>query len=179
MAEERWFPARHQLPDGPRLSRLLCSGPEWQIYRLDTGNLILVARQSLADRWVGSRLLTHAILGSVAFGDVEYKTIVSGVDQRLEPVAECRAPDAKVEGLAFAQSLNATRKIDEVVPLHDAIYVERYSRFASNLDSVRRSNRRRDTGTVANWWGGNPGNFVTAPLKPSWMVGKARCGGLG
>jgi len=129
MANERWFPAKHQLPDGSRLGRLLHSGPDWHIYRLDKENSTLTARRSLADRWVESKLLPDTVLDSFTFGREEYRAIPSGSGQRLEPVAESGSPDTKADGLAFALSLRETRKIDADLPLHDAIYVERYSRL--------------------------------------------------
>ena len=129
MTNERWFPARHKLRDGSRLGRLLYSGSDWQIYRLDTANSILTTRRSLADRWVDSELLPETVLTSFSFGKKEFKTIFSGPGQRLEPVAACNSPDNKADGLSFALSLRETRKINAEVPLHDAIYVERYSRL--------------------------------------------------
>ncbi len=129
MANERWFPAKHHLPDGSNLGRLLSSGPDWQIYRLDKDNSILVARHSLADRWVESKLVPDTVLDSFTFGKEEYRAITSGSGQRLEPVAESGSPDTKADGLAFVLSMRETRKIDAEVPLHDAIYLERYSRL--------------------------------------------------
>lgn len=129
MANERWFPAKHELPDGSRLGRILHSGSDWQICRLDADNSILILRSSLADRWVESKLLPTTVLDSFSFGDEDYRTIFSGSGQRLEPVAARGSLDTKVDGLSFAISLRETRKVDAEVPLHDAIYVERYSRL--------------------------------------------------
>ena len=129
MANDRWFPAKHELPDGSRLDRLLHSGSDWQIYRLDNGNSILIVRSSLADRWVESKLLPDTVLDSLAFGKECYRAIFSGPGQRLEPVAASGSPDTKADGQSFALSLRETRKIDVEVPLQDAIYVERYSRL--------------------------------------------------
>ena len=129
MTKERWFPAKHKLPDGSRLGRLLYSGSEWQIYRLDSANSILTTRGSLADRWIDSELLPETVLASFLFGKEEFKAIFSGPEHRLEPVVAYSSPDTKADGLSFALSLRETRKIDPKVPLHDAIYVERYSRL--------------------------------------------------
>ena len=129
MANERWFPAKHQLPDVSRLGRLLSSGPDWQIYRLDKDNSILVARHCLTDRWVEAKLVPDTVLDSFTFGNEEYGVIASGAGQRLEPVIDSGSPDTKTDGLAFAVSMRETRKIDPRVPLHDAIYVERFSRL--------------------------------------------------
>ena len=129
MANERWFPAKQEVPDGSRLGRLLHSDFDWQIYRLDKENSILIVRSSLADRWVESKLLPDTVLGPFSFGKEDYMAILSGPGQRLEPVAASGSPDTKADGLSFALSLRETRKIGAEVPLHDAIYVERYSRL--------------------------------------------------
>lgn len=129
MANERWFPAKHELPDGSRLGRLLHIGSDWQIYRMDKDNSVLVVRNALADRWIESSLLPDTVFDSFSFGKEEYRTILSGPGQRLEPVAASSPPASKADGLSFAFSLRETRKIDADVPLHDAIYVERYSRL--------------------------------------------------
>lgn len=129
MAKERWFPVKYELPEGTRLGRLLHSGTDWQIYRVDQRNSTLVVRTTLADRWVESELLPDTILKTVSFGKENFKAVPSGPDQRLEPVAESVSPDSKADGLSFALSLCETRKIETTSPLHDAIYAERYSRL--------------------------------------------------
>lgn len=129
MLNDRWFPARHLLSDGTVLGRLLFTGADWQIYRLGKHRSILVARSDLAHRWVEVGLLTEALLARLAFAKEEYGVITSGPHQRVEPLAEADSPNAKVDALAFALSLRETRKIVADVPLHDAIYVERYSRL--------------------------------------------------
>ncbi|MCY3763103.1 MAG: ATP-binding protein [Gemmatimonadetes bacterium] len=129
MGEERWFPIRHQLLDGSRLGRLLHGGPEWQIYRVDQDNSLLVVRSALAERWVDLRLVPDTVLEPFPFGRMDFKAIPSGVRQRLEPVVGSSGPDSKADGLSFAVSLSETRKIEAEAPLHDAIYAERYSRL--------------------------------------------------
>lgn len=129
MADERWFPAKHVMPAGPKLGALLHCGSDWQIYRLDKENSILIVETRLADLWVDSNLLPDAVLDSLSFGRRDYRTVLSGRGRRLEPVAASASPDTKADGLSFALSLRETRKINTEVPLQDAIYVERYSRL--------------------------------------------------
>ena len=129
MAGERWFPAKHELPTGSRLGQLLHCGPDWQIYRVDTENSILIVESQLAGLWAESKLLPETVLDSFSFGRHDYRAMLSGLGRRLEPVAANGSPDTKADGLAFALSLRETRKIDTEVPLQDAIYVERYSRL--------------------------------------------------
>ena len=129
MGSERWFPVKHKLPDGSVLGRLSHSGREWQIYRVEKETWVLTAHRRLANRWVESKFVPEAVFGSLEFGKEEYSTILSGEGQRLEPVSVGRSPATKADGLSFAVSLRETRKVDPAVPLHDAIYVERYSRL--------------------------------------------------
>ena len=129
MVEERWFPVKHELPNGLRFGRLLYGGPDWQIYRLDQSSSMMVVRGALADRWVESRLLPDTVVAPVPFGITDFRALPSGLGQRLEPVAASGSPESKVDGLAFAMSLSETRKIEAEASLHDAIYVERYSRL--------------------------------------------------
>ena len=129
MPGEHWFPIKHKLPDGTRLGRLLHSGPNWQIFRIDRDKKVLIARSSLAERWIASGLLPDTVLGTFSFGDENFHSLPSGALQKLEPVEECGSPDSKAEGLWFALSLRETRKVDSESPLHDAIYAERYSRL--------------------------------------------------
>ena len=129
MAQKRWFPLQHKLPDGAALGRLMHAGFEWQIFRLKGDGRVLVARRALADRWVASQLLPDSVLQPFTFGDETFKAIALGPEQRLEPVAEGGSPQGKADGLAFALSLSETRKVDATTPMHDAIYTERFSRL--------------------------------------------------
>ena len=129
MAENRWFPLKHELPDGSRLGRLRHAGPNWQIYRVDQENSVLIAKASLCNRWFDSRLLPDTVTMALSFGKEAFKAIPSRPSQRLEPVAGTGSLESKADGLSFALSLRETRKIESEAPLHDAIYAERYSRL--------------------------------------------------
>ena len=168
MAIGRWFPTKHQLPDGSRLGRLLYSGPDWQIYRLDNESSTLTARRRLADRWVESKLLPDTVLDSLSFGREEYRAIASGSGKRLEPVTENGSPDTKADGLAFAVSLRETRKVDADVPLHDAIYVERYSRL---LPTWTVSDRSTDEELLGRWLTGGVAIPATSFRRLSSLLG--------
>lgn len=107
MANERWFPVGTGLPDRSRLGRLLSSGPNWQIYCLDMDNSILIARDSLADRWIKSTLLPDTVMPWFTFGRSEYRALASGARQRLEPVAAARAEKSALDGEALGQALGS------------------------------------------------------------------------
>ena len=55
--------------------------------------------------------------------------LASSENHVLAPVDKAKAPDNKADALAFAATLDATRQIDQDIPLHDAVYVEKYSRL--------------------------------------------------
>lgn len=129
MPKERWFPMKYELPDGTALGTLFASDGDWQIYRVDRSNKVLAATAALADRWISSGLLAESALLPFSFGKDKYVAIASGTDQQLAYVGDFTSPETKADALAFAVSLRESRRIVEDVPLHDAIYVERFSRL--------------------------------------------------
>lgn len=168
MANARWFPKSHELPDGKNLGRLINSGPDWQIYQLDKENLVLIARNRLATRWVELQLIPNTVLIPISFGQEKYVALFSGRGQRLEPIAESGSPDTKADGLSFALSLRETRKIDVEVPLHDAIYVERYSRL---LPTWSVSEGRPDEEVLGQWLTGGVAVPATSFRRLSSLLG--------
>lgn len=159
MTNERWFPVRHSLPNGSTLGRLMHAGTDWQIYQLDSKTSILIIRDNLARKWIELNFLSDAILGVFPFGKANYKTILSGFEKRLEPVRAGTPPTTKTDGLSFALSLRETRKIDAKVPLHDAIYLERYSRL---LPTWTVSERDSDEEILGRWLTGGVSIPVTS-----------------
>ena len=111
------------------LGRLLHAGADWQIFRVKGDGGMLVVRSAFADRWVESELIPDTLLEPFTFGDEIFKAIASRSDQRLEPVSEGGSPDSKADEYSFALSLSETRKLDAETAVHDAIYVERFSRL--------------------------------------------------
>ena len=148
MMRERWFPLQHKLADGSALGRLMHAGSDWQIFRVKGNGRMLVARSALADRWVASQLIPDTVLHPFESGHDTFKALASGPDQRLKPVIEGGSPDSKADGLAFAQSLSETRKVDAATPLHDAIYAERFSRL---LPTWTVSERATDEEVLGRW----------------------------
>ncbi len=168
MAQERWFPVKHELSGRSKLGRLLHCGADWQIYRLDRENSVLVARSTLADRWVEAGFLPDTVLELFTFGKESYKAMASGPDQRLEPVAEGGSPDSKADGLSFALSLRESRKIDAEVPLHDAVYAERYSRL---LPTWTVSEATSDEEVLGRWLTGGVSIPATSFRRLSSLLG--------
>lgn len=168
MPREHWFPLKHQMQDGTRLGRLLYSGPNWQIFRVDRNSKVLIVRLSLAEQWIASGLLPDTALGFFSFGDKNFVSLPSGASQRLEPVEDCGLPSSKADGLAFALSLRETRKIDSDSPLHDAIYAERYSRL---LPTWSVSEVVEDEEVLGRWLTGGVSVPVTSFRRLSSLLG--------
>ena len=168
MAQERWFPVKHELSGRSKLGRLLNCGADWQIYRLDCEKSVLVTRSTLADRWVEADFLPDTVFESFTFGKESYKAIASGPGQRLEPVAEGGSPESKADGLSFALSLRESRKIDAEVPLYDAIYAERYSRL---LPTWTVSEATSDEEVLGRWLTGGVSIPATSFRRLSSLLG--------
>lgn len=129
MAQDRWLPHGFRLPDGTVLGRLAVSGEGWRIFRADQDSRVLVATDALAKRWVEAGLLPDTVLGPFEFGDSHYVFLLAGRDQQLAPVYRCDPPASHDDALSFAISLKETRAIEPGASLHDALFVERYSRL--------------------------------------------------
>ena len=168
MENERWFPLKHKLSDGVQLGELLHGSCNWQIYRLDNEQFMLIVQSSLADRWVELNLLPETVWTPFSFGQDDYRFITSEPYQRLEPIAVNRSPDTKADALSFALSFRETRKIEADIPLHDAIYVERYSRLLPTWISVEEST---DEEILGRWLSGGVSIPATSLRRLSSLLG--------
>jgi len=129
MALDAWLPVGHRLPDGAKSVIALFGGPGWQIIETQGNGRALLVQDELANRWISSGLLAEGALESFSLGNQRLRSISSGPSQVLCPVSDGKSPDTKSEALAFTSALRATRAIDQVSPLQDAIYVEKISRL--------------------------------------------------
>lgn len=124
MALESWLPIGFALPDGARCRRPLHEDKDWQITETEGHGFALIARRKLHDQWVELGLVDSSSFSSFAYGDDELFEVSCGPSQSIVPVNLARSPNTKNQALAFAMALRATREIDAVSPLQDAIYVE-------------------------------------------------------
>ena len=148
MTRKRWVPLHYRVPGGPRVGHLIHAGTEWEIYRVTGGGRVLLSRCSLAERWVAEGLVPDTALEHFVVGAEGFRLIASVSDQRLEPVAEGKPPDSKADAVAFALSLRETRRVGGESPLHDALYVERFSRL---LPTWTVSERASDEKVLGRW----------------------------
>lgn len=129
MTVDPWLPVGHILPDGASIKRVLHEGVDWQIFAIDGGGHALVVKGRLAARWRTAGLIHDGALAAFTFAGNEFSELSSGANQTLAPVAGAPSPQTKSEALAFADAMRATRQLDGHSPLHDAIYVEKFSRL--------------------------------------------------
>lgn len=133
MALDPWMPVGLSMPDGERLRLALQEGVDWQIYESQSGGRILVAKDSLANRWFEVGLADIGQFKKFEFAGDTFYEYSSPKDYALSELEECDSPQNKNEALSFASALKETRKINLDFSLHDAIYVERLSRLLSTF----------------------------------------------
>lgn len=129
MIRDAWLPVGFLLPDGLPVRRILDDDVDWQLYQTKNDGRALIVKEVLAQRWLQAGLLEAGLLSPFAFAGEELRMLASKSDHRLTPVAAHQSPDSYSEALAFADALRITRRIDPDTPLHDALFVERYSRL--------------------------------------------------
>lgn len=129
MTVDPWLPAGYELPDGASLKRGMHEGVEWQIFEVRGGGHALVVKESLASRWLAAGLIDAGALAAFTFGGERFRELSCGGGQALAPVVGGPSPRTKSEALAFADAMHSTREVDPQSALHDAIYVEKFSRL--------------------------------------------------
>lgn len=170
MALDRWLPVGYSTPDGEFAHLVLHEGGDWQIYLAQGGGRILLAKVALATKWIKSGLLDASQIHSFDFGGEKYFEFSSGSDYVLAPIVESKSPASKNEALSFAESLKATREIDTISPIQDAIYVERLSRL---LPTYSLSAKVSDDIVFGSWLTGgvqvSVGSFRRLRSLTSWL----------
>jgi len=129
MVLDAWLPKGHLLPGSARTKAVLHQGEDWQIVATQDDGRALIVAEPLARRWAAAGLVDDGALAPFSFGAAAYSALCCRTEHMLAPVSDCRSPNTKVEALAFAQALRATRAIDAESALQDAIYAEAISRL--------------------------------------------------
>lgn len=168
MRADPWLPIGYILPQGSACGRLLHQGENWQIVGLDRGGRALLARQSLVDRWAA-----HALLPATAFQPVDRLdeatcSLVSDAGHRLEPLDSAAPPESMADCLSLAISLRETRALDSDMPLHDGLFVERFSRL---LPTWSVSERDPDDVLLGHWLTGGVRVSATAVRRVAALMG--------
>jgi chromosomal replication initiation ATPase DnaA len=129
MALDSWLPVKFGTPDGPVLRRAVAEGVDWQIYETTDEGRALVAKEDLARRWIEAGLVEEGAVAPFSFGGEQYRALCCSKSHKLAPIGKDCAPQSKSEALACSDAFGATRRIETEASLHDAVYVERYSRL--------------------------------------------------
>lgn len=154
MAIDAWLPNGYLLPDGAKVGPAAFEGVGWQVYGTAGKGHALVVHQELSDRWLSAGLIQDGEFRSFRFGEHGLQSFSCGASQVIRPVSEAKSPDSKVEALAFALALKATRDIDADSPLQDALYVEKITRL---LPTYSISSQTEDDVVLGYWLtGGAP-----------------------
>lgn len=148
MALDAWLPIGFKLPDGAKTRVALFEGADWQIIETQGGGRALVVQVALAQYWQDAGLVEDGTLSICKFGNLQLRSISCGPSQTMCPVSEAKSPDNKVEALAFALALKATREIDANSALQDALYVEKITRL---LPTYSISSRTEDDIVLGYW----------------------------
>ncbi|MDR2523382.1 MAG: ATP-binding protein [Synergistaceae bacterium] len=87
--------------------------------------------------------MSESLLSEFNFGSARFHILLSDRKYALRPVESCEVPNNKVDALAFSWSLNQSRKVLRNIfwsggdtSLHDAIYVEQFSRLLPTWTST-------------------------------------------
>ena len=148
MALDPWLPVGHELPDGPKARVALFEGVGWQILATDGPGRALMALDCIMAKWVESGLVKPGVFRPFMLGEKQVWAVSCGADQVLCPVSSGKSPDTKAEAMSFALALKATRDIDRVSALQDAIYAERISRLLPTYSISSRT----DDDIILGYW---------------------------
>lgn len=151
MVRDPWLPVGLKLPDGSALRAAVTEGKGWQLYEIAGNGRALVAEDLLAQRWLQAGLLAEGALTPLRFGTQALWLAQSSARHTLVPIAEAVSPSSLTEAMSFAVAMRETRKISADAPLHDGIYVERYSRL---LPTWSDTEHRADDLLLGTWLSG-------------------------
>lgn len=168
MPLDAWLPIGLALPDGACVRLVLHEGVDWQVFEAQGGGYALVAKESLANRWLDTGLVGLGVLTPFNFGGERLLEFSCGASHVLAPLSACKSPNSKIEALAFADALRVTRQLDTEGALQDSIYVERLSRL---LPTYSLSARVADDVVFGSWLSGGVPVSVSAFRRLRSLVG--------
>ncbi|MTJ92900.1 MAG: ATP-binding protein [Desulfovibrio sp.] len=124
-----WLPKGYELPHGSRTCALLHFSEDWQIVDTSGVDNMLISRPQIVRRWNQIGFLAESLFTEIVYEGQTLQYMLSNKKYRLAPVVNDNPPGSKVDALAFALALKASRELSTDISLHDAIYVEQYSRL--------------------------------------------------
>lgn len=136
MTTHTWLPSGFELTDGSRIKGCMYVGSEWQIYKTDLVNNIVVMTSKLSNRWIEAGILHKNQFTYIDYNTHCYGILYSRKSYILTPLNDWDKLPDKIDCLAFVYALRETRKILPGVSFHDAIYIEQYSRLLPTWSSA-------------------------------------------
>jgi|AntDeeMinimDraft_4_1070355.scaffolds.fasta_scaffold01276_4 hypothetical protein len=134
MKDSFWFSAGDAVGDDIVISEPISCGLDWQTYATAGNNQMLVAKESLVNKWASTGLLDKDVFSREELAEEVFYTIRSGHGYALAPVDQVDQPARKEDALSFAVSLKASCELLEDRPLGNAIFIERLSRLLPTND---------------------------------------------
>jgi cell division protease FtsH len=128
-AQKSWFPRGFLFPNGARYRKLVACDEDWQIVVTNTDSYTLATRKALREKWADAGFVGKHLLTDIEVGGIPCCLFESKHGYLISSVAQGPYPANSVQAHAFAISLRETRKLAGNIPLHDAIYIEQFSRL--------------------------------------------------
>jgi len=151
MLLDSWLPISYELPRGLKLKGIIHGGDGWQIFKSSNKAQVLIAKCSLAEKWIGLGLIDKETIHEFNFGAESYYFLVSESNYALTPIPESKSPINKGQALAFAEAFKNSRTIDKSSSFHDGIYFEKISRI---LPTLSLSEPKADELVLGTWLSG-------------------------
>lgn len=126
---EPWLPIGFRLHDGRSLRITLFEGDGWQIIETVDNVRALIVLDYLEQRWLSTGIIEAGQFESFDYGTRRLSVMIDVPCSILCPVNRSKSPDSKIEAIDFAKAYKATRNIDSLSSLHDALYVEKLCRL--------------------------------------------------
>ncbi|MCD2436389.1 ATP-binding protein [Acidaminococcus sp. NSJ-142] len=115
-----WLPRGYQVL-GTAAAELLMGGPQWQLYRTAAGDVLLLALEELAGRWLKSGLLPQNQGEAVSLGRSRAWAFR---DSRIVPLENCTEAWELPEVLDLCRALKRSRQLEKDAGFQDALYLE-------------------------------------------------------
>ncbi len=128
MPIDSWLPIGFNIFDDEiRLG--LHEDQDWQIYKTKNAKKILVVSENLYTQWRENKFVNKDFLSEYQFSNKKYFIYYPDKEQDIRPIHDFEAPSSIENILFFVSLVKKFRNIDQLTPLHDAIYIEGMSYF--------------------------------------------------
>jgi cell division protease FtsH len=124
-----WLPIGLHLPTGVVAGRMLYGGERWQVLDAGAGQKTLLVDEGLALRWFECGLLGEGQMSPLQNGPQRILCLLGAPSYVLAPVREAPSPEDISGALSFAGAMGASREKVVDAPLHDALFVEQFTRL--------------------------------------------------